>query len=162
VKESEIPIAEWTPAPRGIPTSADRLAMVLRVFARDRVNEVGIFAHGTALIRLKSASASLEELMRRYDVPFGGAGSPLGDVHPTCFDDGSVIYWWGSADPTAHSVTCLTAGELEIAAPFVKGQPPRPPLPDDAILLSTAGLWARHRRTLDARQPVRIAYWSAA
>jgi hypothetical protein len=142
-------IVEWTPAPHGIPTTEERLAMVLRLLDGTKVAEVAIYARGTAVIRSVGGPLPLDDLMRHYDLPSDGAGSPLGDVHPTCFDDGSILYGWefvGHGQGGALSV--LTTAELALH----ESQGPD--------LLLSAGMWARHQRTLDARQLDRVAHWS--
>jgi hypothetical protein len=140
----------WKPAPRGIPTADERLAMVLRLLKRSEVSEVAIYAHGTAVLRSVDGPLSLDDLMRHYDLPSEGEGSPMGDIHPVCFDDGSVLYGWefiGKGQGGAMSI--LTAAEFDAHASR----------DSDAALLH-AGLWARQQRSLDARQLTRTAYWS--
>lgn len=150
-------IVEWTPAPRGIPTATERLAMVLRLLDRDKVAEVAIYAHGTAAIRSAGGLLAIDDLMRSYDRPFEGAGSPLGDVSPVCLDDGSVLYGWefvGTGQGGALSV--LTASELDphLSPPSVGGWA--------ADRWMRVGLWAREQRTLDARRLERVTHWSAS
>lgn len=144
-------IGVWKPAPRGIPTAHERLDMVLRLLNRDKVAEVAIYVHGTAVIRSVGGLLAIDDLMRSYDLPSDGAGSPMGDICcPMCFDDGSVLYGWefiGTGQGGAMSI--LTEAELV----------PHMSLNAEDIFLGP-GLWARGRRTLDARSPERVAHWN--
>jgi hypothetical protein len=123
--------------------------MVLRLLDRAQVAEVAIYTHGTAAIRSATGPLSLDDIMRRYDLPSEGAGSPMGDIHPVCLDDGSVLYGWAFIGPEqGGALSVLSAAELD---PHMSSGTDAPRL---------AGLWARHQRSLDARQPVQVAHWS--
>lgn len=142
-------IAEWKPAPRGVPTGQERLEMVLRLLVRATTIEVAIYSHGTAVFRPAGSQLPLDDLIRRYDLPQDGAGGPMGDIWPTAFDDGSALYGWEPVgQDLGGAISVLTAAELD---PHKTGSP-------DFLL--TAGLWARRQRSLDAKAPSRSAHWS--
>lgn len=139
-------IVPWLPAPHGIPTDEERFQMVLRLFKRSTTSEVALYAHGTVMARYASGpgDVGVDDLLRIFDAPHDGSGGPLADLHPTAFDDGSVLFAWSLPDPTLGcAFSALTRAELELHQQNV----------------FTAGRWARQQRGRDARSLAGCMTW---
>lgn len=162
-------VMPWQPAPQNnIPTANERLQMVARLCDRERTLEIVIYSHGTGVVRLQGATWTCDDVMKSYDVPFEGEGSPNGDIHPLAFDDDSCVFSWlpvtfHNPDPVVQGGAMFVAAPSEIAThwPAVSPTEVFQGLDPADMKLLKVGLWARRQRTLDAQQLKRIAYWPA-
>jgi len=166
-------IIDWFFAAPGIPTPEERLRLMQRmVKTSDDIREIVIYKNGTGVLSDEADGIS-NTIMLLYDDPHDGEGSPMGDIDPVEFDDGTVLFMWSPAGEMGQAFYFATKDEIFALASEVVRNPtevfrasflpwdPEADAGEDARIaqLLSAGLAARRRRTLDAREPVQVARW---
>jgi len=172
----------WFALPRGSLADRQRLGGAFRWIEPAKLREAVLYAHGTIVVVAWDApsATTANAVMRAYNVPLDGQGGPPGDISPTPFDDGSVLYMWtwprawtymGVRGPGGGGALHMVS-ESEVDAAAAIGRPTpgevhmesdgagqmRPLKPDRLYL---AGCFLRSQRTLDAKELTVALRWAA-
>jgi len=161
-------IIDWFFAAPGIATPETRLLLAQRMVKTSApVGEIVVYKNGTCVVVATGSAKSADAIMREYDVPADGEGGFLGDIDPIEFDDGVVMFIWVMQVPEGELFYFATKDEIfalmkeseGIRSPTEKFKGEHEHVHARTLQLLAAGLAARRRRTLDAREPVQVARW---
>jgi len=129
---------------------------------------VFVFKYGTSVLAADETQALA--VMREYNVPWDGEGSPMGDMDPLPMKNGNTIVFFA---PVQHFVQGRSIGATCILTPEdLKGEPLVPQSATEVFPMSPSKtelrervrllrfcLLARANRGKDARDPEIVARW---